>query len=165
MDRFRASDVESVLTRCYFKRQDSDFNSSLVTGPEIRSKIRRTVPASSGADRNTRVHSRWTSVNYDFGGQNYGFAAPMGGSFPEFRSSCSSPLSLFLSFSFFVFFLPSFRAVSSSPPVLLPPFLITLNDSYLVPLLLLPFPTRNGPFVSQRRKIIDVKKKEKLRKK
>lgn len=97
-------------------------------------------------------------MNYDFGGQNYGFAAPMGGSFPEFRSSCSSPLSLSLSLSFSVFFLPSFRAVSSSPPVLLPPFLTTLSGSYLVPLLLLPFPTRNGPFVSQRRKIIDVKK-------
>ena len=141
-----------------FKRQDSDFNSSLVTGPEIRSKIRRTVPASSGADRNTRVHSRWTSVNYDFGGQNYGFAALMGGSFPEFRSACSSPLSLSLSLFFSVFFLPSFRAVSSSPPALLPPFLTTLSGSYLVPLLFLPFPTRNGPFVSQRRKIIDVKK-------
>lgn len=67
-------------------------------------------------------------------------------------------LSLSLSLFFSVFFLPSFRAVSSSPPALLPPFLTTLSGSYLVPLLFLPFPTRNGPFVSQRRKIIDVKK-------
>lgn len=64
-----------------------------------------------------------------------------------------------LSLSFSVFFLPSFRAVSSSAPVLLPPFLTTLSAGYLVPLLLLPFPTRNGPFVSQGRKIIDVKKR------
>ena len=78
-----------------FKRQDWDFNSSLVTGPEIRSKIRRTVPASSGAPVETREYCRWTRWGIMVSTvKNYGFATPMGGSFPEFRGSCTSRLFL-----------------------------------------------------------------------
>ncbi|KAK1129630.1 hypothetical protein K0M31_019345 [Melipona bicolor] len=62
-----------------FKRQDRDFNSSLVTGPEIRSKIRRTVPGEFRSPRrNTRIFPMDPMGNYGFGRQKLWFCSANG---------------------------------------------------------------------------------------